>query len=89
MDCTNTLSGDTWTTFSVLLSHSQQSCYFLRQEVWQERTQELVDGLEESAGRVWEGLKENVEISKEGREISKENLRNIQQVLSYQSVLHQ
>jgi hypothetical protein len=57
--------------------------------VWQERTQELVDGLEETAGRVWEGLKENVEISKEGREIARENLRNIQQVLSYQSVMHQ
>jgi hypothetical protein len=57
--------------------------------VWQERTQELVDGLEESAGRVWKGLKENFEISKEGRDVAKENLRNIQQVLSYQSVLHQ
>ena len=57
--------------------------------MWQERTKELVDGLEESAGRVWEGLKENVEISKEGRDVAKENLRNIQQVLSYQSVLHQ
>ena len=57
--------------------------------MWQERTQELVEGLEESAGRVWEGLKENVEISKEGRDVAKENLRKIQQVLSYQSVMHQ
>jgi hypothetical protein len=57
--------------------------------VWQERTQELVDGLEETAGRVWEGLKENVEIAKEGREVARENLKNIQQVLSYQSVMHQ
>ena len=57
--------------------------------MWQERTQELVDGLEESAGRVWTGLKENIEISKEGKEVARENLRNIQQVLSYQGVLHQ
>ena len=48
-----------------------------------------MDGLEESAGRVWEGLKENVEIAKEGREVARENLRNIQQVLSYQSMMHQ
>lgn len=57
--------------------------------MWQERTRELVDGLEEAAGRVWEDIKENVEIAKEGREVARENLRNIQQVLSEQSVMHQ
>ena len=57
--------------------------------MWQERTRELVDGLEETAGRVWQGLKENVEIAKEGREVARENLRNIQLVLSEQSVMHQ
>ena len=56
--------------------------------MWQERTRELVDGLEETAGRVWQGLKENVEIAKEGREVARENLRNIQLVLSEQSVMH-
>jgi hypothetical protein len=57
--------------------------------VWQERTRELVDGLEEAARRVWEDIKENVEIAKEGREVARENLRNIQLVLSEQSVMHQ
>jgi hypothetical protein len=57
--------------------------------VWQERTRELVDGLEEATGRVWEDIKENVEIAKEGREVARENLRNIQLVLSEQSVMHQ
>ena len=54
-----------------MISHAQQSCYFLKQELWQEKTETLITGLEEGADKVFQGIKENLEISIEGRELTK------------------
>jgi hypothetical protein len=54
------MTGDSWNTYTSFFTHVQQTCFFFKQELWQESTSKLIIGLENSSTQVLEGLDVNI-----------------------------
>lgn len=59
---------EAWNSYTTFFTHVQQSCFFLRQEQWQEETQSLIHGLEHTSAQLLDDLHQNVEHTSRIRE---------------------
>ncbi|CDW87277.1 UNKNOWN [Stylonychia lemnae] len=47
--CISTLENELWNSYTLFFTHAQQTCYYLKQEVWQDNTKSLIDNLNQAS----------------------------------------
>jgi uncharacterized protein YoxC len=87
-ECTSQLRGDSWTSYTNFYTHIDNLCYYYHSLIWEEKTEQLINGLSETAHNTTHMLNENLHSTREILTSQKFLKEDLQKSVELQKLLH-
>lgn len=79
--CTGTMKPEAYNTYTEFFTHTQNICFFLQSQVWQEQTEKTISRLSENSAVVAQQIEDSSSLQQEIMKKQNDSLENQEQLL--------